>query len=214
MKAGLGAKATAEQLAVSYSSINCVQHKYVRVDARKQYKAGDESDGEAKQLIEAVPDCVKRSEHFALLGLAASLASLILPHMAQPYIPPPPPYEPAQGEFDQKVSHAIEVSLATSDHQPRGAEEDEPFDEAAFEAAFEAAVRQRESQGGSSNNTQPSVGASAAEKWHHPVSPTVQPLRIHKKKISDPQPKERPSWYVVANLDEPSAFQPLSGPSA
>jgi hypothetical protein len=68
-QAGLGAKAMTEQLvlAVSYSSINCVQHIYVRVDARKQYKAGDERDqidqsaGEARQLMEAVPDCVKGS---------------------------------------------------------------------------------------------------------------------------------------------------------
>jgi hypothetical protein len=143
--------------------------------------------------------------------------------MAEPYLPPPP-YETSQQEFDRKTAQALEVSNSISDAQPpsssQAGDDDQwdNFDEAAFEAAFQAAVKQRESQGGSSssglsagNPAYPSTSLNA-EKWARPTSPIVQPLRIHKRAPSDTQPKERPSWFAEANLDEGSAFQPLAGP--
>ena len=143
--------------------------------------------------------------------------------MAESYIPPPP-YETSQQEFDRKTAQALEVSNSISAAQPpsssQAGDDDqwEIFDEAAFEAAFQAAVKQRESQGGSSSSGVP-AGHSAhlstslnAEKWAHPTSSSVQPLRVHKKAPSDTQPKERPNWFAEANLDEGSTFQPLPGP--
>ena len=146
-------------------------------------------------------------------GLSPASSSIIV-SMAEPYIPPPPPYQTSQQELDQKVSHVLLASFPIPNAQPGANHTDDyQFDEVPFEAPYGAAARLRESQGASSNSRRSSDQPLGAEKRDHPASQNVQPLRIHKKKPSGSQPKERPSWYTEADLDQGPVFQPLSGPS-
>lgn len=130
--------------------------------------------------------------------------------MADAYVPPPPPYEASQQEFDTKISHALEVSLSLSDNQRQrqnhADEQWEEWDEAAFEAAFEVARRQRESQTGESN-----AGSSNEKRDRSGSQGGVQPLRILKRSDSAPKPKERPNWYEEANLGQASSSHSQRG---
>ena len=139
---------------------------------------------------------------------------------------PPPPYEPSQQEFDQKTSLALEASASDIRQTPDSPGEDvwEDYDEEAFEIAFQAAqaARQRQSEA-ESLTAGPSDATSltqssrrwSVEKVDHPITPTVQPLRIHKKAPSSSyRAKEQPSWYAEAHLGGSSSFQPLSSPSS
>jgi hypothetical protein len=134
--------------------------------------------------------------------------------MVRPYSPPPPPYESSQQEFDRKTAQALEASLSPNVHSHLYAEQDnswENYNEAAFEAAYEAAAMNA-SRGGSSSiwSSTHSSKSPSTEKWAGPISPSVQPLRIHKP---TPESKERPSWLPEAHFAESSTFHPLSSRS-
>src|ERR1700733_15068709 len=146
------------------------------------------------------------------MTLCHSLAHIAI--MVRPYSLPPPPYESSPHEFDRKTAQALEASLSRPNLHPHlyaGQDNSwENYDEAAFEAAHEAAAAVTESRGGSSStwSSTHSSKSPSTEKWADPISPSVQPLRVHKPTPSDAESKERPSWLAEAHFAESSTFQP------
>ncbi|KIP05793.1 hypothetical protein PHLGIDRAFT_128645 [Phlebiopsis gigantea 11061_1 CR5-6] len=149
--------------------------------------------------------------------------------------PPPPAYEFSQQEFDQKVSHALEVSRAEPQRAGEAEEEWEVWDEAVFATAVaRLAVSETATSPGASSSRSPAdapaSGAAlvpSAQAQQPPAqvgngkgrvdrapgfgaSPDhVQPLRIVKKSTQAPLAqsgkKERPSWLEEAQLGGPPA---------
>ncbi|KII95168.1 hypothetical protein PLICRDRAFT_120958 [Plicaturopsis crispa FD-325 SS-3] len=116
---------------------------------------------------------------------------------------PPPPYEAAQIEFEQKTTQAVQLSQSQSstDRHRDDQDEWETWDEAAFEAAAAAA------------SSGPNRARSPA-----PAQPSqsreVAPLRVVKKQARRRAPqKERPSWLAEAHLDHSSSSSPTASGS-
>ncbi|KAF7965980.1 hypothetical protein HWV62_40547 [Athelia sp. TMB] len=128
-------------------------------------------------------------------------------------VPPPPPYEVNQHEYDQKTQLAVEASLASNDGRDRasgsGDADEWEYDEAAFEAAFQAAVRINQ-HGGGTSYTDTAHKPEGYEKAHQPP-----PLDADRKSPAPSTTKERPSWYEEANVggtsqSSSSSNRPLS----
>ncbi|TFK43505.1 hypothetical protein BDQ12DRAFT_718721 [Crucibulum laeve] len=112
---------------------------------------------------------------------------------------PPPAY--SEQDFDQKVATATELSLLVSQPQGRtdiAEEEWEQWDEAIADAA---AHHQGSASAGTPHGfrTNHTVGDYSTRQQMHKISPSVQPLYIHKKSKSEEASetaKAHPSWSL------------------
>ena len=121
---------------------------------------------------------------------------------APDFFPPPPAY--SEQEFNQKTSHALELSSRADlpDSSQQGLWEE--WDDAVFEAAARArqALDSQSSSGGSTSHPQSSVGGSSTPSF----SDNTQPLRIKKQRKSDrkSEPKPPPTWLEEAEYGSSS----------
>lgn len=130
--------------------------------------------------------------------------------------PPPPAY--SEQEFDQKISLATQLSLATPESQPEHEEDAwEVWDDSAFEAAA-AKLKDLSLQG--LDGAQAS-GETSGQSSSGGVNAGVQPLRIHKKHLSSggssvPSGKQKPSWLAETEVIQsgPSGSNASTAPAA
>ena len=122
---------------------------------------------------------------------------------------PPPAY--SEQEFNQKTSHALEISSRADPPEPSQQELWEEWDDAAFEAAARArqALDNQSSSRESTAHSQSFGGGSST----HLFLDNTQPLRIqkHKKPGRKSEPKPPPTWLAEAEYGTPSSGRTGSG---